>query len=89
MIKNDDHQASQANGTKTENITETNEEKNNAKEDAKKPSNANLTLRMIFYHNFEKEATATHEYTVACHQIKCTGKTFVCFQHFTFSMKFQ
>ena len=35
---------------------------------------APLTLRMVFFHNYEEETTQFYQYSVACHNTKCTGE---------------
>ena len=75
MVKNDEKdEVPQMNGTKqesgnTENGTEETDEKT-------QKSDSNLTLRMVFYLNFEEDPTPTHIYTVLHHRTPCTGIKF-------------
>ena len=67
MVNNDGNiTAPQMNGTKAENKEDDTQTK------TQKPS-AHLKLQLVFYLNFEEDATPTHEYSVACHQTTCTG----------------
>ena len=81
MVKTNEKNMVAVNGKNTEQINGDGEETKVPDGDhvsAKHPDDDQLTLRLVFFHNYEDDVSQAYEYSVACHDTSCTGRHLCC-----------